>query len=359
MTDLMDPMTFRRGPAMPNRFMLAPLTNQQSHPDGTLSDEELNWLAMRAEGGFGLVMTAAAMVAPVGRGFAGQIGFQDDSCLPGLTRLAAAIHRHGALCAAQLHHAGARADLKGTGLQPVAPSDEKASGSRAMTGAEIEATIEDFAKAAERAQQAGFDGVELHGAHGYLLAQFLSPEFNRREDRYGGSLENRARLIRDVIAEVRKRCRPDFQLGLRLSGERMGMRLGEVRTLAGELMAEGALDYIDMSLWDVFKEPEEAEFKGRPLLEWFTDLDRHGTRLGVAGNIRSGATARACLETGADYVLIGRAAIVNHDFPRRVAQEADFTMPPLPVTREHLAREGVSPAFVGYLSNFPGFVEPA
>ena len=358
MTDLFEPLSFARGPAIRNRMMLAPLTNQQSHADGTLSDEELLWLLMRAQGGFGLVMTAAAYVGLEGKGFEGQIGIHDDACIPGLARLAAALKAAGSLSAVQLFHAGIRADMEASGKERVGPSDDPDTGARGLSTGEVEALIEAFVVAAERAERAGFDGVELHGAHTYILCAFLSSEYNRRSDRYGGSLENRARPIREIIAGVRARCRPDFQLGLRLSAERMGMKMAEVRTLSAELMAEDRLDYLDLSLWDVFKGPEEPEFAGKPLLSWFAELQRGATRLGVAGQVRSAAAAHACLEAGADFVLIGRAGIAHHDFPRRAAI-AGYEMPTLPIPRGVLAGEGVSPAFIEYLGTFPGFIEAA
>src|ERR1700742_3409192 len=107
-TPLFQPLTLARGPAMKNRFMLAPLTNQQSHPDGVMSEEEFDWLTLRAKGGFGMVLTAASPIQAVGQGFPGQIGAFGDQHLEGLTRLAAAIKAHGALSCLQLHHAGNR-----------------------------------------------------------------------------------------------------------------------------------------------------------------------------------------------------------------------------------------------------------
>lgn len=356
MTGLFEPLLFKRGPVVKNRLVLAPLTNQQSHPDGTLSEEEYNWLVMRAKGGFGLVMTAAAFVAQEGKGFAGQIGIHDDKCVAGLARLAAAIKAEGSVAVTQLHHAGARAGQPVSGRQPIAPSDDPATGARGMSEGEVEAMIESFIRAAERAEQAGFDGVELHGAHAYLLCGFLSARANRRTDRFGGTLDNRARPIREIIDGVRSRCREDFTLGLRLSVERMGVDMAEMRILAQQLMLEGHLDYLDLSLWDVFKDPAEEAFKGRPLIDWFVELDRGSTRLGVAGQIRSASTARACLEAGADFAIIGRAAIAHHDFPARARRMPDYEMPALPLARDHLASEGVSPSFIEYLGSFPGFV---
>jgi 2,4-dienoyl-CoA reductase-like NADH-dependent reductase (Old Yellow Enzyme family) len=354
--DVLTPLDFAHGPAIKNRFALAPLTNLQSHPDGRLSDDEFRWLTKRAEGGFGMTMTCAAHVQRIGQGFPGQLGVFGDEHLEGLTRLAAAIKANDSLAKVQLHHAGMRSPKELIGEAPVCPSDNEEFGARALSTTEVEQLVEDFVAAAGRAERAGFDGVELHGAHGYVLAQFLSPEINRREDRYGGSLENRARIVKEIIAGVRARCRADFSLGVRLSPERFGLRLAEIRQVAGELMAEGQIDYLDLSLWDYAKEPVEEEFKGRTLMSYFTDLPRGNVRLGCAGKVMSGADVRACLERGMDFVFLGRAAILHHDYPKKYAADPDFTPINLPVTEAHLRQEGLGPAFVQYMKTWKGFV---
>ncbi len=354
---LFEPMSLAHGPAMKNRFMLAPLTNTQSHADGRLSDEEFHWLTMRAEGGFGLTMTCAAHVQASGQGFAGQLGIFGDQHIEGLTRLATKIKQFGSVSSVQLHHAGNRApkELVGT---PVCPSDDGKTGARALTLAEVERLRDDFVAAAKRAEKAGFEGIEVHGAHGYILAQFLSAEVNHRTDRYGGSLENRARIVFEIIDGIRSQCRPDFQIGLRLSPERFGLKLAEIREVSAEVLKQGKIDYLDMSLWDVFKEPNEEEFQGRTLMSYFTDLPRGKVRLGAAGKVMSAADAVKVLDAGCDYVLIGRAAILRHDFPKRVQRDPNYQSPALPVTVKHLsdAVEGLSPAFIKYMSRWEGFI---
>ena len=353
---LFEPMSFRHGPPMKNRFMLAPLTNLQSHADGTLSDDEFSWLTYRAEGGFGLTMTCAAHVQAVGQGFPGQLGAFSDAHLPGLSRLADAIRKAGSLSSIQLHHAGMRSPTEIVG-QPVAPSDDAETGARALSTDEVEQLIEDFITAAVRAERAGFDGVEIHGAHGYVLAQFLSPESNRREDRFGGDLAARMSPILQIIEGVRARCRPDFQLGLRLSPERFGLVLDEMIEVSRAILAAQQIDFLDMSLWDVDKAPNDPAHAGHSLMSCFTGLERGDVRLGVAGKITSGATAARMLANGADFVLLGRAAILHHDFPERVRSNPDFAQATLPVTREHLRNERLGPAFVDYMSTWKGFVE--
>lgn len=355
MTNLFDPLPLTRGPVMKNRFMLAPLTNQQSHADGRLSEDEYAWLTKRAAGGFGLVMTAASHVQPVGQGFPGQLGIFGDEHLEGLSRLAAGLKAEGALSSVQLHHAGYRApkELVGT---PICASDDAETGARGLLIGEVEQLRDDFISAAKRAEVAGFDGVEVHGAHGYIIAEFLSPQVNRRQDRYGGSPENRARLLFEIIDGIRAACRPDFQLGLRLSPERYAQNLGEVRDVAAEVMRQGKIDYLDLSLWDVTKEPADEAYQGRTLMSYFTELPRGNVRLGAAGKVMDARTAAGVIEAGCDFVTIGRAAILRHDFPERVRRDPAYDSPTLPVTEAHLFEEGVSKPFIAYLQSWPDFV---
>jgi 2,4-dienoyl-CoA reductase-like NADH-dependent reductase (Old Yellow Enzyme family) len=342
---------------MANRFMLAPLTNLQSHADGTLSEDEYRWLTMRAKGGFGATMTCASHVQAEGLGFHGQLGCFGDQHLPGLTRLAAGIKAEDSLALLQLHHAGMRSPADRIGTEPQCPSDNAETGARGLSLPEVLQLRDDFVAAAVRAEHAGFDGVELHGAHGYILAQFLSPTINRRSDAYGGSLENRARLLLEIIDGVRKQCGPDFILGVRLSPERFDIRLAEMRELAQQLFAAANIDFLDMSLWDSFKEPEEDAFRGRTLLSCFAELDRGSVLLGTAGKIRTPQDARRCIDAGADFVLLGRAAILHHDFPQQVAADENFQPVKPPVTADYLRSQGLGEAFVQYMATWKGFVE--
>ena len=176
------PLEFACGLTMKNRFMLAPMTNCQSHDDGALSDDEFRWLTMRAKGGFGLTMTCAAHVQKIGQGFPGQLGVYSDALLPGHTRLAEAIAAHGSLAVIQLHHAGFRSPAKLIGEVPVGPSDNEKRGCRGLTTEEVRTLRDDFIAAAVRSKKAGYHGVEIHGAHGYIVAQFISAQYNQRTD---------------------------------------------------------------------------------------------------------------------------------------------------------------------------------
>jgi 2,4-dienoyl-CoA reductase-like NADH-dependent reductase (Old Yellow Enzyme family) len=356
MKSLYQPLTFTRGKAMPNKFMLAPLTNMQSHSDGVLSDEEFHWLTLRAKGGFGATMTCAAHVDARGQGFAGQLGIFDDKHIPGLTKLASAINATGSVSLAQLHHAGIRSPKELIGEQPVGPSDDEETGARALSTGEVEALIDSFATAAQRAEQAGFNGVELHGAHGYILCAFISPQTNVRTDQFGGDLTNRARPLTQAVTEIRKRCNPNFTVGVRLSPERFGIVFDEALTLAQTLLRSGGIDFLDMSLWDCFKEPNDEAHKGRTLVEHFAALDRGDVRLGVAGKIMTPADVTRVIELGADFPLLGRAAILNHDFPTLMRANPSFQPATIPVSATHLANEGLSPNFIAYMQTWKGFV---
>lgn len=357
MNDLFQPLSFKSGAVSKNRFMLAPLTNSQSHADGRLSNDEYHWLTMRARGGFAVTMTCASHVQANGKGFPGQLGCFSDDHLEGLTRLAKGIKAEQSQAVLQLHHAGMRSPKEEIGEQPVCPSDNDETGARALTLVEVEQLKEDFIAAAERAEKAGFDGVEIHGAHGYILCQFLSPTINQRTDQYGGSLKNRARIIFDIIEGIRQRCSPGFLVGVRLSPERFDLKLSEILEVAQRLMSGAQIDFLDMSLWDSFKEPAEEAFQGRTLLSYFTCLERGGVRLGTAGKIHTPNDARRCLEAGVDFVVLGRAAILHYDFPQQMQNDPDFEPVTLPVSRDYLRSQGLGDAFVNYMAGWKGFVE--
>lgn len=356
MKDLFQPLTFNCGTILKNRFMLAPLTNTQSHTDGKLSDDEYRWLIMRAQGGFGLTMTCAAHVQAIGQGFPGQLGIFSDDHLEGLSKLASGIKSENSLAVVQLHHAGMRSPEDLIGQAPVCPSDHTDTNSVGLSSEGVKELIEDFICGAERAEKAGFDGVEIHGAHGYILAQFLSGSINQRQDEFGGCIENRMRPITEIIDGIRARCRPDFLLGLRLSPERFDVHLPDIVEVAKNVLSAGKIDFLDMSLWDSFKEPEDQAFKGRTLLSYFTELKRGNVALGIAGKLRNPKEVNQAMAADIDFVMLGRAAILHHDFPRQMKIDPNFTPIKNPVSADHLRKEGLGEAFITYMSGWKGFV---
>ncbi|TDW48111.1 2,4-dienoyl-CoA reductase-like NADH-dependent reductase (Old Yellow Enzyme family) [Flavobacterium sp. 270] len=356
-SDLFKPLTLLHGPAMRNRFMLAPLTNQQSEYDGRASEYDQLWIEQLANGGYGLVQTCATTVESGGIAFARQLGIHSDAHLPGLSKMAKAISNGGGLSAVQLHHAGHRANPQLGGI-PAPASNGVVPDTNAITTEEVERIRDSFITAAKRAQLAGFDGVAVHGAFGWILSEFMSPYLNNRKDKYGGSLQNRARFTIEVIEGIRKACGPDFQIGWRLSIERYGLRLEELREVTAEIFDREMIDYLDLALWDSAQMVQEGKFQGKTMLSVFTELNRKGVRLGTAGKIMSAQRAGELLDEGCDFVLIGRAGILQQDFPLQVAANPFYESPKLPVKAEYLRQRGLSERFINHLRGWQTFVAP-
>ena len=356
-SDLFKPLTFLHGPAMRNRFMLAPLTSQQSDYDGTASEYDQFWMKQLSQGGYGLIQTSASTIEAGAIAFERQLGIHSDKHLPGLTQMATAIREGGALSAVQLHHAGHRAKPELGGI-PSPASSKTLLNIKAITTEEVEQIRDNFIKAAKRAQLAGFDGVSVHGAFGWILAEFLSPNLNDRTDKYGGSIENRARFTIEVIEGIRKACGPDFQIGWRLSIERYGLRLEELREITVEIFDKELIDYLDLALWDSAQLVREGSFQGKTMLSVFTELPRKGVRIGAAGKIMSAQRAGELLEEGCDFVLIARAGILQRDFPMQVKANPLYNSPQLPVTADFLREGGLSERFIETMRGWQTFVKP-
>ncbi|MGB8706350.1 MAG: FAD-dependent oxidoreductase [Dehalococcoidia bacterium] len=237
-----------------NRLVMPPMATNYATEDGEVTQRQIDYYEERAKGGVGLIIVEFSVVdSPIGKGAMRQIVIDHDRFIPGLSKLAAAIKRHGAKAAIQIHHAGRQASSVITGLQPVAPSPVPVLGGeqpRELTLEEIGALIRRFGEAAERAKRAGFDGVEIHGAHGYLISQFLSPLANHRQDAYGGSVEKRARFLLEVIKAVRSKVGKDYPVWCRLSameiGADGGITVEETQTVA-KLAEKAGVDAIDVS----------------------------------------------------------------------------------------------------------------
>jgi 2,4-dienoyl-CoA reductase-like NADH-dependent reductase (Old Yellow Enzyme family) len=354
---------------LPHRLAMAPMTRDRSTPEGVPTELNAEYYAQRASNA--LIITEGTQPSADGQGYLLTPGMYTGEQVAGWRKVTDAVHAAGGRIVVQLMHTGriAHPDNTPHGRQPVAPSAVRPAGTmftpsgpqemprpRALSTQEVAATVGDFRRAAAGAVEAGADGVEIHGANGYLVHQFLSGNTNRRTDRYGGSAANRARIVFDIIKGVRARTRPDFQLGIRISPERFGLVFAEQLALAEQLLTSGDLDYVDMSLWDCFKLPVEAAYAGKPLIDWFAELPRGRTRLGAAGKLMRGDDMRRLLGAGADFAILGRAAILHHDYPQRFAADPDFAPIALPVTRAHLAAEGLSPKFIEYMNGWKGFV---
>lgn len=361
MTALHTPYTFRNGVTMPNRLALAPMTNGQSEKNGDLGQNELTWLARRVDGGFGMIATCAAHIAQDGKAWAGELGIDEDSRLPGLTRLAERLAARGGLGIVQLFHGGLRANRKHSGSQPWSASAHREDNPnyevpREATEEDLARVIEQFAAAAARAERAGFQGVEVHGAHGYLPSQFLSTLMNQRADRWGGSLPNRARLIREITRAIRARVSPRFVVGVRLSLEdyafAKGLDLDESLQVARWLVEDG-VEFLHASLWDAAAHTKKRP-EAHPLELLRAELPADIAII-AAGGIWSVDEALRTMQRGADVISLGRAAVLNPAWPDEAKQPGYEPKRP-PMAPEELVARDVSPIFVDYLRRWPGFV---
>lgn len=350
-------LRFGNGKVMKNRFMMAPLTNQQSHDDGKLSLFELQWLSMRAEGQFGLVMTCASNVQVNGKAWPGQLGIFSDKQVSGHKKLTESVRELGSLAMIQLFHGGMRSPKDLIKGRPVCPSDNEEYDARGLSLNEVYKLRNDFVTAAVRAKKAGYDGVEIHAAFGYLLAEFLSSEINHRTDSYGGSLENRSRLLFEIVSHIREICGPGFLIGVRLSPKRNGMVLEEVKQIAQRLIDTNKIDFLDITLWDVFKEREDENITGKTLLDHFLELEYNDVKLTVSGKLKGSEEVHQVMDQGVDFVTIGKSAILHHDFPVKVIQDEGFRPIETPVSVGHLKNEGLGPKFIEMMKSWPDFVQ--
>ncbi len=311
-----------------NRIVMPPMATGYASEDGSVTDRLIAYYEERAKGGPGLIIVEISCIdAPVGRGLARQIGIDKDDFIPGLARLAAAIKRHGARAAIQLHHAGRQTSSRITGFKPVAPSpipgrDGELPDELTIDG--IKRLVNRFAEAAWRAKEAGFDGVEIHGAHGYLVSQFLSPLSNRRQDEYGGSVENRARFLVEVVKAIRARLGRDFPVWCRLSAVELnaegGITLEETRVVA-KMAEEAGVDAIHVSAHAVgtARRPPMAQQPGA-FIEYAEAVKKVVSVPVIAvGRITPEVGEDALHQGRADFIAIGRQLLADARTVEKIA----------------------------------------
>ncbi|MBT61077.1 MAG: NADH:flavin oxidoreductase [Euryarchaeota archaeon] len=356
-----DSFEFRRGGLVSkNRAVLAAMTNKQSNEDGTLSDEEIRWLARRANDGFGITTTAAANVTEKGRGWEGEMGVWSDIHLPGLTRMANELNNAGTISLVQLFHGGMRAPFKLNGVQPVSASENTESGmdglmTRSLTDEEVHSMVKSFTDAAVRCEKAGFHGVEIHGAHSYLICQFLGTVTNRRIDDWGGDLQGRSRFLQAIISSVREATGDDFLIVVRISPiiEKHGITLEDSLELAS-ILCEMDIDALHISCWDVFQSVDGDEH-GSNITRRFYDVLHNRLPLISTGAVWSSSDAQWLMQQGADLIGVGRAGIAHPDWANHLAK-ADYSPQRPPFTEQHLLEADLSPVFVEYMKRWKNFV---
>jgi NADPH2 dehydrogenase len=317
---LFDPLTVNRH-TLRNRVVYPPIATEHATDRGEVTDWHLNHYADIARGGPGLLIVEHSFMRMDGRASTRQIGIYDDSLLPGLSRLAKAIKDGGAVACIQLAHAGAQATREVTGSQPIAasaiPFPEANETPHALTAEEIQALVRDYAAAAERAQAAGFDGVEIHGAHGYLLSEFVSPLTNHRKDEYGGSLENRVRLSYEVIRAVKEAVGDGFLVLYRLGADDFtpGGLTGEDALKIAPMLQEAGLDILDVS--GGLAGSGRDMFKEQGYLVPLASRIKRMVQIPVIGigNVRDPSYADEVIREGlVDLTAVGRAQLANHQW---------------------------------------------
>jgi 2,4-dienoyl-CoA reductase-like NADH-dependent reductase (Old Yellow Enzyme family) len=240
------------GMKLANRFVRSATWEGMAADDGACTPKLIDLMAALAKGGVGLIVSSHAYVSPEGQAGPWQVGVYDDKLIPGLQEMTAAVHENGGKIVMQLAHAGYFANPKLTGQTPMAPSNAEgfAKGPRQeMTADDIQGVVKAYGAAAKRAQTAGFDGVQIHSAHGYLLSQFLSPAFNQRRDEYGGGIENRARALVEVLRQIRQTVGSDFPVLVKMNCQDFienGLSL-EDSLQAAKRLVENGIDAIELS----------------------------------------------------------------------------------------------------------------
>ncbi|WP_329354961.1 NADH-dependent flavin oxidoreductase [Vibrio natriegens] len=341
---IFQPFTFANGITLKNRVVMAPMTTWSSNEDETISNEELAYYRSRAHG-VGLMLTGCTHVQPSGIGFTHEFAAYDDRFIPSLRKLASAAKSGGATAVLQLFHAGNKAvpELIPNGelvsasavAAPKGPFNDGKLASRALTEQEILDVIRDFGEATHRAIEAGFDGIELHGAHGFLIQNFLSPLFNQRTDKWGGTLENRMRFPLEVVREVRRVIseyadRP-FLLGYRISPEEPGegaLRIDDALALADQLANEGHIDYLHTSLYNILSGTSQEDTTGKTTAERFVEMIAGRIPLMAAGEIRTPDEAREAVKMDLPMVVVGRSLVMNPNWVEmaQTGQESEIKM---------------------------------
>ena len=319
------------GMKLKNRFVRSATYEAMAGLDGSVTEKLLNCMAELARGEVGLIITGHTHVTKEGQAGPRQMGIYSDEMIEGLKQLTSTVHENGGLVAAQLAHAGMRGIGKGDAA-PLGPSDVVQDGDKkasAMTENDIQRTVKAFGDAAKRAVQADFDAIEIHAAHGYLLSQFLSPYYNRRRDNYGGSLENRAKLLIKVYEEIRQQVGNSFPVLIKINSEDFldgGMTLAETIKVC-HMLEDRGMNAIEMSggTFESGKlipsrigtsKSEDREVYYRKAAEIFKK--EIGTPLILVGGFLSFNIAEEVITSGlADYVALARPLIREPDLIKR------------------------------------------
>ena len=313
---------------------MAPMTNFSSNEEGEVTQSELNYYIRRSNG-VGMVVTACVYVTRGGKGFPGQFGSDDDKLIPSLKKLADAIKNQGAKAVLQIYHGGSQSGpellldgqtVSASNVPPTLMNGSSGPTPRPLTDEEIEGIIADFADTTRRAIEAGFDGVEIHGANGYLPQQFFSAHSNLRNDRWGGDLQRRMAfpmaVLRAVKEAVKLHATSPFLVGYRFSPEEPeanGITMAQTFALIDAMKEEG-LDYLHVSLQELWSLPRRGTEDPRPRIEQI--VDRVGGAIPVigVGSLTTAGNALKGLDSGVNLVALGRPLLIDPDFVQKIVE---------------------------------------
>ncbi|MFI3310055.1 flavocytochrome c [Ewingella allii] len=332
---LLSPITLPNGTALKNRFLMAPMTTCTGFYDGSVNSELVEYYRARA-GSIGTVIVECCFIDDKGLAFPGAIGIDTDSKVPGLAKIAQAIKEKGSKAVLQIYHGGRMTEPKLIGGQaPVAPSAlaaprEGAATPIALTTEEVDGMIAKFGEGVRRAIEAGFDGVEIHGANTYLIQQFFSPNSNQRTDQWGGSRENRAKFPLAVLEITHQMAQqyadPSFIIGYRFSPEEIeepGIRFADTMYLLEKLAARG-VDYLHFSVGYTLRPSIVDSQDPTPLIDKYVAMRSETLAkvpvMGVGGVVNM-EDAELALEHGYDMVAVGKACIAYPDWADRITQD--------------------------------------
>jgi len=360
MTTYLTPFTFNNGVELRNRVVMAPMTTYSANPDDTASEEELAYYEERSYG-VGAVITACTYVIANGKGFPGQFAGHKDEYIDSLRSVAQAIHKGGAKAILQIYHGGRQSprELVPNGDVVSASETIAADGGKAreLTIEEIQEVVKAFGETTRRAIEAGYDGVEIHGANTYLLQQFFSGYTNKRTDEYGGTLEKRMRFPLEVVAEVNRvkqqYADDSFIVGYRFSPEEPeedGITLDETVQLVDRLAKE-SLDYLHISVMDFrsLARRYEGEKENRIKIIHRV-IDGRVPLIGV-GSIYSKKDASEAMETGAELIALARELLIEPHWVEKIAAGEEV------ITEMDMTRENVIPGpMMRMMQSNPGWV---
>lgn len=357
--NFLKPYTFKNGVTIKNHIVIPPMTEAAALENGAVSQDELRYFDIHT-GGVGMFIIPTMNVSDDGKGFEGEPSVADDKFMPGLKKLASTVKQNGTKAILQIFHAGRMSNSKILrGVQPVSASAvaalrPNAETPRELTEPEIEQIIEDFGQATRRAIQAGFDGIELHGANTYLMQQFFSPHSNRRTDKWGGSLENRMRfpleVIKSVHAAVEKYADDKFIVGYRISPEEIeepGIRLDDTLKFI-DVLADQPINYLHVSMGYAWRTSLNDKSDDEPIILKVKKVVNDRLPLISVGSIEKPADAEKIVDAGIDFAAIGRESIRDPRWVQKVelGQENSIRYQ---MSLTELDELGVNSAFLDFL----------